>query len=272
VTLSVRPAAIRRFEHGATRNDQDLVAVEAPLEVVLSQAGAVGTRSLGLLMRTPGHDQNLVTGLLYTEGIIGQAGDVLTFDVRSEARDQPERADVTLAPHVDLDAVVGRAATSTSACGLCGRIAMHTMDRVRVRPPDSPQITASVIAALPGRLRDGQRLFEETGGLHAAGLFDLAGSLWLLREDVGRHNAVDKVVGAALLDGRIPAADAVLGVSGRVAYEIVQKAAAAGVAAIVAVGAPSSLAIDAARAAQITLVGFTRDGRFNIYTGPDRII
>ena len=273
MSLSVRPAAIKRVEHGAARTDQDLVAVEAPLEVVLSQAGAAGTRSLGLLMRTPGHDQDLVSGLLYTEGIVAGAGDLLSFVISTDAgRDRPDRADVTLGPNVELDAVVARAATATSACGLCGRVAMQTVDRGRARPPDRPQIAASIIAELPARLRSGQRLFDETGGLHAAGLFDLAGTLWLLREDIGRHNAVDKVVGAALLTGRIPAADAVLGVSGRVATEIVQKAAAAGVAAVVAVGAPSSLAIDAARAAQMTLVGFTRDGRFNVYAGAERII
>jgi FdhD protein len=134
-----------------------------------------------------------------------------------------------------------------------------------------PRIPASAIHNLPASLRAGQAVFAGTGGLHAAALCDLSGQAWLVREDVGRHNAVDKVAGAALAAGRLPARDAVLAVSGRVAYEIVQKAVAAGVAALVAVGAPSSLAIDAARAANLTLAGFARDGRFNVYAGADRI-
>ena len=160
---------------------------------------------------------------------------------------------------------------TTSACGLCGRLSVQSLDRARGRSAAAPQFSAEALASLPARLRDGQTVFAETGGLHAAALFDDSGARIALAEDVGRHNAVDKVVGAALRAGRLPASGSVLVVSGRVAFEIVQKAALAGVAAIVAVGAPSNLAIDAARAAGLTLVGFARDGHFNVYAGVERV-
>ncbi len=148
---------------------------------------------------------------------------------------------------------------------------MQTLVRVGARTVDEPRIDPRVVSELPHRLRSGQAVFDETGGLHAAALCDLAGDPWIVREDVGRHNAVDKVVGAALAMNRIPAPDSLLAVSGRVAYEIVQKAALAGVVAVVAVGAPTSLAIEAARSVGITLVGFARDDRFNVYSGSERV-
>jgi FdhD protein len=154
---------------------------------------------------------------------------------------------------------------------MCGRLSMQALHARGGRRPDAPPIDAAIIESIPARLRRGQPVFAETGGLHAAALCGLDGHPWIVREDVGRHNAVDKVVGAAFRAGRLPATEAILAVSGRVAYEIVQKATAAGVVAIVAVGAPSSLAVDAARAADLTLVGFTREGRFNIYAGRERV-
>ncbi len=154
---------------------------------------------------------------------------------------------------------------------MCGRLSLQALHTRGGRAPDQPAIDAGVIESIPARLRRDQPVFAETGGLHAAALCGLDGRPWIVREDVGRHNAVDKVVGWAFRAGHLPAMDAILAVSGRVAYEIVQKAAAAGVAAVVAVGAPSSLAVDAARAAGLTLIGFTREARFNIYAGHARV-
>ena len=271
-------APIVRQRQGAASTDQDLVAVESPLEIVLYRTGAAEPLlSLGLVMRTPGDDRELVAGLLFSEQIISGAGDIADVSVEpeSEGRDAvPDRASVarvTLASHVSVPAASPRALDRTSACGMCGRLAMQALARVGARTVDEPRIDPRVISELPHRLRSGQAVFDETGGLHAAALCDLAGDPWVVREDVGRHNAVDKVVGAALATNRIPAPDSLLAVSGRVAYEIVQKAALAGVVAVVAVGAPTSLAIEAARSVGITLVGFARDDRFNLYSGSERV-
>lgn len=274
-------AAITRVTDGVTTTDQDLVAAEAPLDVLLSHAdSAATTQSLGLLMRTPGDDADLVRGLLVSEQIITRPSEIQDIAFEAETGPgvpheaaHPARARVTLAPHIDLSALAAtRVLDRTSACGMCGRLALQALRSAGgVRTADTPRIDAAAIASIPARLRGGQAVFAETGGLHAAALCDLTGMPWLVREDVGRHNAVDKVVGAAFADGRLPATEALLAVSGRVAYEIVQKASAAGVVGIVAVGAPSSLAVEAARAAGLTLVGFTRDGRFNVYTGRERI-
>ncbi len=272
----VRVDAVTRLDAAGARTDPDLVAIEAPLEVVLAHPSLAETRSLGLLMRTPGDDRDLVLGLLYAEGVVSSLDDVTDLAVdagQSGSQGRPPRALVTLSRGVDLpDRWPDRGTSGTSACGLCGRLAMRAVDRGAAGPPDQPRILAAVVAGLPSRLHAGQTVFADTGGLHAAALCDLTGAPWLLREDVGRHNAVDKVVGAALAAARLPARHALLAVSGRVAYEIVQKAVAAGVPAIVAVGAPSSLAIDAARSAGVTLAGFVRGGRFNIYTGAARIV
>jgi FdhD protein len=272
--------AIRRVTDGVASVDHDLVAAESPVAIELTQAGRPAARAMGVLMRTPGDDDDLVRGWLYTERIIETAGDIVavdTFESDPEALDSPgDKITVTLSPRIDVDSLIeNRSLTPTSACGLCGRLAADRVDQLSDRGkhsrPGQPTLDAAVISRLPSTLRDGQAVFAETGGLHAAGLFDVTGRLLALREDVGRHNAVDKLVGAALSAGWLPATEAILAVSGRVAYEIVQKAAAAGVAGLVAVGAPSSLAVEAARAIGLTLVGFARDGRFNVYAGHDRL-
>jgi FdhD protein len=273
--------AIRRVTEGVASVDHDLVAVESAVAIELTQIGRPAARAMGVLMRTPGDDEDLVRGWLYTERIIHSTGDIVStgvFTSDQAAPDSPgDKITVTLSPHIDLDSLIeNRSLTPTSACGLCGRLAAERVDQLRdnggrPRAADRPGLEAAVISSLPSTLRDGQAVFAETGGLHAAGLFDLTGRLLALREDVGRHNAVDKLVGAALTAGWLPATEAILAVSGRVAYEIVQKAAAAGVAGLVAVGAPSSLAVEAARTIGLTLVGFARDGRFNVYAGHDRL-
>jgi FdhD protein len=271
-------APILRQRQGARSTDQDLVAVESPLEIVLYRAGAAEPLlSLGLVMRTPGDDRELVAGLLFSEQIISGAVDIADVTIEPESRggeaipDRASIARVTLASHVPPPVAALRALDRTSACGMCGRLALQAVVRAGARAVDEPRIDPRVVSELPHRLRGGQAVFDETGGLHAAALCDLAGDPWVVREDVGRHNAVDKVVGAALAMNRIPAADSLLAVSGRVAYEIVQKAALAGLVAVVAVGAPTSLAIEAARSVGITLVGFARDDRFNVYSGSERV-
>jgi FdhD protein len=284
-------AAITRVAGDRASTDQDLVAAEAPLEILLAHpaqtadgGAAPAARSLGVTMRTPGDDRDLVVGFLISEQIVCDAGDVIDIVIEPAAprgTDQdeeggqpapPARARVTLAASVDLDAIAHtRVIDRSSACGLCGRLAVQAVRRAgRARTTRLP-IDPAIILSMPEQLRRRQAVFAETGGLHAAALCGTDGTPWLWREDVGRHNAVDKVIGAALLAGQFPALDAWLAVSGRVAFEIVQKACAAGVAGVVAVGAPSSLAVDAARAAGLTLVGFARDGRFNIYAGRERI-
>ena len=272
----VAVAPILRLEPGRSAPDQDLVAVEAPLSVILRHAR--GQIDLGVIMRTPGDDRDLVMGLLLAEGLIARSADVVAVDIVAEvpaSADAPagsaETCTVQLAPEVEMDERPARVLTSTSACGLCGRLGMQAIDRRGRSGRDDGPVPAALIAALPAKLREHQTAFAATGGLHAAALFDRQGTPIVVREDVGRHNAVDKVVGAALVAGRVPADDTLLAVSGRIAFEIVQKAAMAGVPIVVAVGAPSSLAVEAARAAGMTLAGFARDGRFNLYAAAHRV-
>jgi len=270
MTDRVAITSVVRMGSGPARTDQDLVAAEVPLSVDVRHPAWPEVIKLGLLMRTPGDDDDLVRGLLLSEGFIRTATDVESVTIDMGA-DGATVAIITLAADVPRPAGAERGgATATSACGLCGRLAMRAVEHGG-RPPDVPRFDAATIARIPVSLRNGQTVFAETGGLHAAALVGADGQPTIVREDVGRHNAVDKVVGAALVAGRLPASTDLLAVSGRVAYEIVQKAAAAGVAGIVAVGAPSSLAVEAARAAGLTLIGFARDGRFNIYTGHERV-
>ena len=271
MTRRVAVASVTRLGNGAAETDQDLVAVESPLSLVVIDANSGETRSLGLLMRTPGDDADLVLGLLYAERILSSPGDVTGLEIEAtNDRARTDVARVTLAAHVQVDWTrAARGLDATSACGLCGRVALPP---VGLTPRANEwTIDAAIIAGLPALLRGGQAVFEETGGLHAAAIFSSSGELRAVREDVGRHNAVDKIVGALFHTGRLPAFDALLAVSGRVAYEIVQKAAAAGIPVLVAVGAPSSLAIEASRSAGMTLIGFARDGRFNVYAGEQRL-
>jgi FdhD protein len=277
---------IVRVGDDAARTDQDLVAIEAPLGVELVSARGGAAVRVGVLMRTPGDDLDLIRGWLYTERIARHAAEILTIDLldppdAADPSGDPDRfegsgarAIVTLAPSVAIEHIVQqRVLTPTSACGLCGRLAVDRLHARRDAPAHNARARwpSALVAGLPAALQAAQTVFAETGGLHAAGLFDSEGRLQIVREDIGRHNAVDKVVGAALaldrLNGRCP----ILVVSGRAAFEIVQKAAIAGLSVIVAVGAPSDMAVAAARETNVTLVGFARAGRFNIYTGAERI-
>ncbi len=244
----------------------DEIAVEAPLEI------RVGGKALTVVMRTPGHDEELARGFLYNESLVESAADIVAI-ARPAALTGDEVGnvvDVTLRP--GARAPEGeRLFYASSSCGVCGKNAISAL---RVRAPvvsSSLRVSATTLAALPDRLRAAQPLFARTGGVHASGLFAADGTLEAAREDVGRHNALDKLIGWALERGRLPLVDRVLAVSGRVSYEIVQKAIAAGLPLIAAVGAPSTLAIELAEEFEVTLVGFIRDGGMNIYTRGERV-
>ena len=254
---------------GAARR-ADGVAVEEPLEVRLQGESFVVT------MRTPGRDEDLVAGFLLSEGLITSADDLLHIRPCADAAEPGNVIAVQLtgacADRVAARLASRRAVVTTSACGVCGRRSIDDVARVARRVGEGPRVSASLLASLPVRLRAAQPTFEATGGLHAAGLFEVAAAtLRDVAEDVGRHNAVDKVIGRALRAGLCPLTEAILVVSGRTSFEIVQKAVLAGIPIVVAVSAPSSLAIDLAREAGITLAGFVRDGHANLYTGEGRV-
>jgi len=257
---------VLRIDGSRSRMDVDRLACEAALEVRLGDA------PFSVIMRTPGDDAALALGFLFTEGVIASPEDVLRVTPHPEA----DIVIVDLAPALAarLPALLAgrRQVTTTSSCGMCGRSSRESLDVERDVLVADWKLPATLLTALPARLRAAQAGFDQTGGLHAAGLFDLDGQLEDVAEDVGRHNAVDKLIGRRLREGRLPVTDRVLFVSGRSSFEIVQKAWLAGVKMIGAVSAPSSLAVSLADRAGITLLGFVRDGRANVYSHPSRVI
>lgn len=257
-----------RLRAGVATVRPDALAVEEPMEI------RVGGRQVAVTMRTPGDDFELAAGFLLSEGVIATPGDVVSARYCIDGRPDKDYnvVDVTLAPHVDMPDFARNFYVSSS-CGVCGK---DSLDKVRTaaRWPvtdDPVRVSARLLAELPDLLRAGQAVFDRTGGLHAAGLFTADGELLCLREDVGRHNAVDKVLGWALGAGRLPLRGCVLQVSGRASFELVQKAWMAGLPVMSAVSAPSTLAVDLASEAGITLAGFVRDGGMNIYSGAGRV-
>jgi FdhD protein len=274
-----RPTApdlsVRKWDAGQWSDAPDAVVMEEPLQLLLDG------QELSVVMRTPGQDVELALGLLFAEGI------VRALDEVKEIRISAESGETASAVHVDASIVESnqvdvhllraprrkpeRSMLASSACGVCGAVLIEDLRRDLNVLPAGPSVAASLLPGLVGRLRSGQGVFERTGGLHAAGLFAANGEPTCVREDVGRHNAVDKVVGRMLLEGRLPPRDSLLVVSGRAGYEIVQKSINAGIAVLAAVGAPSSLAVALAREFNQTLVGFLRGERFNVYSAPERL-
>ena len=257
------PGAIRvpigKVDGLVTQRQEDLLAVEEPLEI------RVGSKSLSVTMRTPGHDFELAAGFLFAEGIVSSAR-----QIRRITNSEPNIVVVELSAEVVIQpAQSQRGFVMTSACGLCGKASLAALEanQCPALPPRRFRIDPGMIHRLPHELRRRQDVFETTGGLHAAALFNPQGELGSLREDVGRHNAVDKLIGHALLNSRTPLRDSVMLVSGRASYELVQKALVAGIPLLAAVGAPSSLAVATAARCGMTLIGFLRQGRFNLYTG-----
>ena len=270
-------AAVVAVEGARAVSRTDALATEEPLEirVVVENEGRRRRHSIAVTMRTPGSDFELAVGFLHGEGMLAIADEIWRIDYCDSGA--PEEADNIVEVHLkpgtpfDPDQLTRHVYTSSS-CGVCGKT---TLEAVRVACPTAPvgnlHLRPEQLTSLPGCLREAQPVFSTTGGLHAAGLFDSEGRLQELREDVGRHNAVDKVVGALLLEDRLPGRNCILLVSGRASFELVQKAALAGIPVLAAVGAPSSLALDLARDRGMTLVGFLREGRFNVYSGAERI-
>jgi FdhD protein len=270
---STTGARIFRVEGGTAEPRADDLATEEPLEIRLLQEGRL--RTVAVTMRTPGADEELALGFLFAEGVIERREDVL----RAQACVGPGEActniiEVELADGLPEPELAGleRHFFATSACGVCGKAGLDALTlRVTEPVPPGPEVSPALLATLPGRLRDAQGLFATTGGIHAAALFDAAGELLAVREDVGRHNALDKLIGWALGEGLLPLHRHVVLVSGRSSYEILQKCLVAGVPVVCAVSAPSSLAVELAERFGLTLVGFLRGDRFNVYSGAGRV-
>jgi len=253
--------------------------LEEPLEIQVAH-GAVAERqwkTIAITMRTPGHDRELAAGFLVGEGLLRSLDQIEAIHSRGPRHGEQgwqHSVRITFRPEVQLD--LGRLERNfytTSSCGVCGKTSIEALEMTPfpTLPPAKWQVEASTICALPARLREEQDIFEQTGGLHAAGLFTIEGEPLLVREDVGRHNAVDKVIGAQFLAGRASFSDSILVVSGRASFELMQKAIASGIPMLVAVGAPSSLAVEVAEKFGATLIGFTKPNGFNIYTGAERV-
>lgn len=255
---------VRRLRDGVPRIESDRLAVEAPLEI------RFGGRPFTVLMRTPGHDEELVAGFLYSEGLIRGAAEILAL-AHPEALLEGDCANVVAVELAGGGPAVERTFYASASCGVCGKSSIADL---AIRAPvvtSALRIGRKVLEALPERLRAEQSIFAQTGGLHGAALFDADGQLVAAREDIGRHNAVDKLIGWALAHGRLPLTDAVLMVSGRLGFEIVQKAIVAGLPVLASVGAASSIAVGLAERYGLTLATFVRPGGLNLYGNPDRV-
>lgn len=267
---------VRVVEDGRMRVRPDTLATEEPMEIRLISGGK--RQTVAVTMRTPGADFELAAGFLYGEGIITSPEEIkkISYCVdRTVAEEQLFNiVNVELSGGREYDLrSLDRHFYTTSACGVCGKASLEQLE-LRGCPvvPPGPEVTPDVIYSLPDKLREAQGLFDATGGLHAAALFDAEGNLLALREDVGRHNATDKLVGWALMEGKLPLSNHIVMVSGRSSFEILQKCLTAGIPMVCAISAPSSLAVDVAREFGMTLVGFLRDRKFNVYSGPERLL
>jgi len=263
--MSSRRVSIQRIAGGQREIDQDFLAAEEPLEI------RVRGRAVSVTMRTPGNDDELAAGFLLSEGIVRSAADILSIEPCGR-NEFGNLVNVQLSPMVGVDfEKLTRHVFASSSCGLCGKATIESLRGVFPPIESDARVGVDVLSSLPDKLRAAQPIFDETGAVHAAGLFDLSGQLLAAREDVGRHNAVDKLMGFALLRDLLPLRQHILLVSGRASFEIMQKARAGGVAIVAAVSGPSSLAVESAVANRQTLVGFVRGGRMNVYAGMERI-
>jgi FdhD protein len=267
-----RKQTIWTYENGQPERRKDVLASEEPLEILL-RAGAE-QRTLAITMRTPGNDYDLAAGFLHNEGIIQSKSDFTSMTYCVDGNQQEYNS---LRVQLQSDTFpelhqLERHFFTNSACGVCGSTMLDDLSQRNIPAvPAGPFLDPALITSLPGKLRQSQALFETTGGLHAAALFDIEGNLLAVREDVGRHNALDKLIGWGVLNGRLPFHDRIVMVSGRASYELLQKSYVAGVSVFCAVSAPSSLAVDVAERFGMTLIGFLRGNRFNVYTGVERI-
>jgi FdhD protein len=268
----VEDISIQKISAGEIVQADDKVAVEEPLEIQLAYSTATGSmhKNIAVTMRTPGNDKELAAGFLFTEGVIQHAGAIQ--DIK-----QPDENRVLVILQENIIPVLANTARnfySTSSCGVCGKASIDSIRTISQygEEKDGISIRASLLYPLQDALKKQQKIFEDTGGIHASALFGLDGKFMMLREDVGRHNALDKIIGAALLNGQLPLNKSILLLSGRASFELVQKAVMGGIKIVVAVGAPSSLAVEMAKETGVTLIGFLRDDRFNIYSGKERIV
>jgi FdhD protein len=273
VRSNVANVRVQAVHDGVRSARTDILAAEEPLEIRVQGPDGGPQHQVAVTMRTPGGDFELAVGFLFTEGLIapGNVRRVAYCDTLPGEDQRYNVVSVTLERPFDTERL-RRNFYATSSCGVCGKAALEDVE-VRCAPvAEGPEVRMEVLLGLPEALRVAQKVFDRTGGLHAAGLFRADGTPILVREDVGRHNAVDKVVGEMVLADRVPLADHVLQVSGRLSFEIVQKAAVAGIPIVSAVGAPSSLAVEAGERFGMTLVGFVRDDRMNVYSRPERVV
>lgn len=263
---------VTAWRAGVVEVREDRLAGEEPMAIRACGPGQ-DPIDIAVTMRTPGHEAELAAGFLLTEGLVDGRGDIVSIEVADPGTHARPDDDVLvhLARPLDPAGIASRNFVATASCGICGKASLDQVE-VRCAPiPDGPVVPPEMLLALPTRLREGQAVFGATGGLHAAGLFTHEGTLVALREDTGRHNALDKLVGSRLLAGELPLNDRVLLVSGRASFELVQKAAVAGIPLLAAISAPSDLAVEAAERLGVTLVGFLRGDGFNVYSRPERV-
>jgi FdhD protein len=273
-TASIESARIKKIIAGVVTDEDDHLAIEEPLQVQLEYSTATGLsrRNIAVTMRTPGCDKELAAGFLFTEGIINHKNQV---EFIKESNVHEGHVKVILKENVKPNLLQAeRNFYTTSSCGVCGKASIDAISAVSQykNVKDFFTIRESILYELPSLLREQQKMFESTGGLHACALFDTDGNFIKLREDIGRHNALDKLIGAEFLGDRLPLTNSILLLSGRASFELIQKAAMAGIKIVAAIGAPSSLAVELAKENDITLIGFLKNERFNIYSGEQRIL
>lgn len=271
--IPVDQIPVQKVRAGTVTETEDKVAVEEPLKIQLEYSTRTGQmqKDIAVTMRTPGHDEELAAGFMFTEGIIKNNGSIK--EIKQPSFDENRVLIILVQNIMPVLSNASRNFYSTSSCGICGKASIDAIRTISqyTDPEDIVSIKATVLYALPDLLKTRQQVFQDTGGIHASALFDVDGKFILLREDVGRHNALDKLIGNAFLNNQLPLGNSILLLSGRASFELVQKAAMAGIKIIAAVGAPSSLAVELATETGITLIGFLKHNRFNIYSGKNRI-